>query len=84
MAFRKVNLRQDKTKRKVQVKYLDSESVNGFSPTTDINISDGTDKFWSIEILKQYLQTQIQDKKDIIIGNNAPINKQQLWIDTNE
>jgi hypothetical protein len=76
MAFRKVNLRQDRTKGKVSVKYLDSESVSGFTPTTDINISDGTDKFWSIEILKQYLQTQIQDKKDVIIGNSEPVNKQ--------
>lgn len=84
MALRKVNLRQDKTLGKVNVKHMDAESVGGFIPTTEINITDGSNKIWPIQILKEYVQNQILDKRDIIIGTNAPIDTNQLWIDTSE
>lgn len=84
MALRKVNLRQDKTLGKVNIKHMDAESVGGFVPTTEINTSDDSNKFWPIQILKEYVQNEILDKRDIIIGDNAPIDTNQLWIDTSE
>jgi hypothetical protein len=48
MALRKVNLRQDKTLGKVNIKHMDAESVGGFVPTTEINTSDDSNKFWPI------------------------------------